>query len=189
MHTCTQSHRNTYKWAYMIHVHVHTFIHIYMHIHIQHIGTNAHRLKCYMHICPHTYPRSCMLQSCMTAYMFMHICTHAFIHTWVSICTRMSSYIYFNRSEVDIQTCLNTCMYAYKHPYLRTCMNIRLSESTCANKHMCTQYISILAKAKSIHLNQEDAQMHTWVSAHMHTSKWYKQTCYLQNYLHLQDCM
>ena len=145
MHTCTQSHRNIYKWAYMIFVHVHTFIHIYMHKHIQLIGTNAHRLKCYSHICPHAYPRSCMFQSCMTAYMFMHIYIHAFIHTWVSVCTRMSSYIHSNRLDVYIQTYLNTCMYAYKHRYLRTCMHKSMSESTCANKHMCTQYISIPA--------------------------------------------
>ena len=139
------------------------------------------------------------LSTCISTVMhvpIMHDCIHVHAYLYTSTHTYMSiymhsydQYIYFNRSEVDIQTCLNTCMYAYKHPYLRTCMNIRLSESTCANKHMCTQYISILAKAKSIHLNQEDAQMHTWVSAHMHISKRCKQTCYLHNYLHLQDCM
>ena len=162
----------------MIHVHVHTITHIYMHIRIQHIGTNAHRLKCYMHICTHAYLRSCMLQSCMTAYMYMHICIHALIHTWVSVCTRMSSYIHSNRSDVYIHTdlsehmhvciqaCILTDMHAYKYVGKRKGWHkcIQANLQSLMHAHNTSEYMQPGLRTWT------DVWSHICMNTHLHTS-------------------
>ena len=148
-----------------------------------------------MHTSIHTYGHAC-IQVCRKAYemaymhtyesAYAHACTqHIWIHaariTNMNRCLNSFKYEYTSAHK---HICIHACRCTCTHPSLHPCTLAWLRINTCA--HNTSAY---LLRLKSIHLNRVDAQMHTWVSAHMHISKWCKQTCYLQNYLHLQDCM